>query len=132
MMEWPLSTHQMEPVNRSVELYASNKAGADYYYHAVDTYDVNDNSNSTEEVNYRTASISLVSPNSLLTNQIITNYDNSGSTVVSPQTADLTPEYANIDNTEKEATIGVHIKNNYERTISEIKIIGKIPFTDNT
>ena len=123
---------RISTISRALELYASNKAGIDYYYHAVDTYDVNDNSNTTEQVNHTTASISLVSPNSLLTNQIITNYDNSGSTVVSPQTADLTPEYANIDNTEKEATIGVHIKNNYERTISEIKIIGKIPFEGNT
>ena len=55
----------------------------DYYYKSSDIYDVNDNLNTTEQVNRTTTSISLVSPNSLLTNQIISNYDEKGSQVVS-------------------------------------------------
>ena len=120
-------------MSRQVELYATNENAGDYYYKSADIYDVNDNLNTTEQVNRTTASISLVSPNSLLTNQIISNYDEKGSQVVSPQIADIKPTYAVVDQgEEKEATIGVQTKNNYASTISEIKIIGKIPFEGNT
>ena len=52
--------------------------------------------------------------------------------MVSPQIADIKPSYAIVDQgEEKEATIGIQIKNNYASTISEIKIIGKIPFEGN-
>ena len=119
-------------VNRTVDLYASNEAGVEYYYQTADIYDVNDNTNVAEQVNYRTTAISLVSPNSLMTNQIITNFDGAGTTVVSPEIANVNPEYADIDNTQREATIGVYLKNNYASTISEVVVIGKIPFTNNT
>ena len=124
---------RISTVTRQVELYASNEEAGDYYYKAQDIYDVNDNLNTTEQVNKTTASISLVSPNSLLTNQIGSNYDNKGSEVISPQIADIKPTYAVIDQEEEQtAQIGVQIRNNYASTISEIKILGKIPFEGNT
>ena len=85
-------------------------------------------------VNKTSTSISLVSPNSLLTNQTATNYDDKGSTVVSPEIADIKPVYAVVDQEQEEQTvdIGVQIKNNYASTISEIQILGKIPFEGNT
>ena len=116
---------------RQVELYASNEAEGDYYYKAEDIYDVNDNLNTTEQINKTSTSISLIAPNSLLTNQIISNYDNKGSTVISPQIADIKPIYSLVGG-EQQATIGVQIRNNYTSTISEIKILGKIPFEGNT
>ena len=121
-------------VSRSIELYASNENGADYYYKAKDQYDVNNNLNTEENVNYDTASISMVSPNSLLTNQTASEYDNRGSEVVSPEIADIKPVYAIVDQETEEQTvkIGVQIKNNYASTISEIKILGKIPFEGNS
>ena len=61
----------------------------DYYYKAEDIYDVNNNLNVNEKVNYTTTSISMVAPNSLLTNQTASNYDDKGSVVVSPQIADI-------------------------------------------
>ena len=121
-------------MTRQVELYASNENGENYYYKAQDTYDVDNDLNTEENVNYRTASISMVSPNSLLTNQIASNYDDKGSTVVSPQIADIKPVYAVVDQEmeEQTATVGVQIRNNYGSTISEIQILGKIPFEGNT
>ena len=88
----------------------------------------------TEQVNYTKTSISMVSPNSLLTNQTASDYDDKGSTVVSPQVADIKPVYAVVDQEQEEQTvkIGVQIKNNYASTISEIQILGKIPFEGNT
>ena len=119
---------------RQIELYATNENGSDYYYKAEDVYDVNNNLNTTEFVNHTSASISMVSPNSLLTNQVATNYDDKESVVISPQVADIRPQYAVVDQEQEEqtATIGTQIKNNYASTISDIKILGKIPFEGNT
>ena len=68
----------------------------------------------------------MVSPNSLLTNQTASNYDDKGSTVISPQIADIKPTYAVVDQEERTVQIGVQLTNNYASTISEIKILGKI------
>ena len=125
---------RIETMTRSIELYASNESACDYYYKAQDIYDVNNNLNTNEQVNYRAINISMVAPNSLLTNQTATEFDDKGSVVVSPQIADIKPIYAVVDQ-EKEvrtAKIGVQIKNNYTSTISEIQILGKIPFEGNT
>ena len=119
---------------RNIELYASNEGGENYYYRAQDIYDVNNNLNTEEQVNYRTTSISMVSPNSLLTNQVASDYDDKGSEVISPQIADIKPIYAVVDQEQEVQTvkIGVQLKNNYASTTSEIQILGKIPFEGNT
>lgn len=120
---------------KTIELYATNENGSDYYYKGKDIHDVNNNLNTEEQVNHTTTSISMVSPNSLLTNQTATNYDEKGSMVISPQVADIKPIYAIVDQEqveEQKAKIGVQIKNNYASTISEIQLIGKIPFEGNT
>ena len=119
---------------RNIELYASNEGGENYYYKAQDIYDVNNNLNTEEQVNYRTTSISMVSPNSLLTNQVASDYDDKGSEVISPQIADIKPIYAIVDQEQEVQTvkIGVQLKNNYASTTSEIQILGKIPFEGNT
>ena len=119
---------------RNIELYASNEGGENYYYRAQDIYDVNNNLNTEEQVNYRTTSISMVSPNSLLTNQIASDYDDKGSEVISPQIADIKPIYAVVDQEQEVQTvkIGVQLKNNYASTTSEIQLLGKIPFEGNT
>ena len=118
----------------SFELYATNEDATDYCYSAEDIYDVNDNLNTTEKVHKSTLSISLVSPNSLLTNQTASNFDQNGTQVVSPQIADVKPPLATVDQNkeEKTLTIGAQIKNNYSSTISEVKLLGKIPFEGNT
>ena len=121
-----------ETTTKEVELYATNEQESEYYYGAQDIYDVNNNLNTEEKVNHTTTSISMVSPNSLLTNQIATNYDNKGSEVVSPQVADIKPSYAVVDQEEKTVQVGIQIHNNYASTISEIQILGKIPFEGNT
>ena len=125
---------RMATTTKNIELYATNENGNDYYYKAQDIYDVNNNLNTTEQVNHTTTSISMVSPNSLLTNQTASEYDDKESTVVSPQVADIKPVYAVVDQEQEEQTvkIGVQIKNNYASTISEIQILGKIPFEGNT
>ena len=73
------------------ELWASNEEGVDYYYNSADIYDVNDNLNLDEKVHKSTTSVSLIAPNSLLTNQTASGFDKSGTQVVSPQIADVKP-----------------------------------------
>ena len=111
-------------VSENVELYASNENGVGYFNPVEDIYDVNDNLNKSEKVNKSTVSLSLISPNSLLTNQIATNYDENGSTVVAPQIAVVSKE-------RRSATVNVEINNNYSSTISEVKILGRVPFEGN-
>ena len=119
-------------LNRELELYAFNEEATDYYYKATDIYDVNNNSNELEMVNKTTCGISLISPNSLLTNQTLSEFDESGVVVVSPNLADVRPQQEGIDNEERTAKIGIQVKNNYSNDISEVAIIGKIPFEGNT
>ena len=118
----------------SFELYAANEDGVDYYYGAADIYDVNNNLNTTEKVHKSTTSVSLIAPNSLLTNQTASNFDKNGTQVVSPQIADVKPPLATVEQYTEEKTIriGAQIKNNYASTISEVKLLGKIPFEGNT
>ena len=111
-------------VSENVELYASNENGVGYFNPVEDIYDVNDNLNKSEKVNKSTVSLSLISPNSLLTNQIATNYDENGSTVIAPQIAVVSKE-------RRSATVNVEINNNYSSTISEVKILGRVPFEEN-
>ena len=123
---------RIETITKDLELYAINENTGDYYNKKEDIYDLNGNLNTQELIGYTTVSLSMVAPNSLLTNQIASDFDEKGSEVVSPQIADIRPNYAVVDGTEKTAEIGIQVKNNYTSTISEIQILGKIPFKGNT
>lgn len=116
----------------NIELYASNEVKCDYQPSSKDIYDVNDNLDVTEKVMKNNTSIHFIAPSSLLTSQTISDYDDKGSMVVSPEIADIKPNYASVNNEQKQAKIGVQVKNNYTSTISETIILGKIPFTGNT
>ena len=122
----------MSTASRSVELYATNEAGADYYYKADDIYDVNNNLNTTEKINKTSTTLSMISPNSLLTNQRISDFDDKGTVVVSPEIAEVQPQYANTQTATTEAKVGVQLTNNYSNSISEVLVLGKIPFEGNS
>ena len=117
--------------SKNIELYAANNEVTEYYYKAQDIYDVNNNLNTEEIINKTQTTINLISPSSLLTNQTVSEYDATNNVVVAPQIAEITPMYAKVDNEKQTAKIGIQVKNNYASTISEIKILGKIPFKGN-
>ena len=112
------------------ELYAANEESVSYYSEAEDIFDVNDNLNVKEKVHKSSVQVSLFAPNTLLTNQTISNFDVNGTLVISPQVADVKPALATVE--EKTVRIGAQVRNNYTSTISEVKILGKIPFKGNT
>ena len=116
---------------RYLELYAINESATNYYYRSQDTYDLDEDGNTSEIVNRTTADINLISPNSLLTSQTLKNIDEKGSEIVAPQTADVKPIYGVVDNNNNQATLEVKIKNNYTSDISEVAILGSIPYQGN-
>ena len=118
--------------NRNIELYSTNEEGTDYYYKSQDIYDVNGNLNTDEIINKGQVSISLVAPNSLLTNQTASHFDETGTVIISPNIAELKPIYGEDDREKQTVKIGVQMKNNYASTISEVLILGKIPFEGNS
>ncbi|MBQ9657782.1 MAG: hypothetical protein IJV31_03335, partial [Clostridia bacterium] len=95
------------------------------YYKGQDQYDINGNLKTTETVNKVNVGLSLVSPQSLLTNQTATNYDKDGSKTIAPQEAI-------VDKDQRQANVNINILNNYSGTISQVQILGKIPFEGNT
>ena len=111
-------------ISESFELYASNENGVDYFNPVEDVYDVNGNLNTSEMVNKHTVDISFISPSSLLTNQSISAYDDNGSVTVAPRIADVTKD-------RRKATVNIELNNNYSNTISEVKILGRVPFEGN-
>lgn len=112
--------------SKSVKLYAYNEFCNNYKDTTADIYDVDGDEDVTENVNYATDTLNIVAPSSLLTNQQATNYNEAGETAVAPQ-------IATIDKTEADtATVNVSVTNNYSGTISEVSILGKIPFKGNT
>ena len=116
---------------KQIELWASNDLAPDYYYNAEDIYDVNDNLNTQEKVNKTTTSVELVAPNSLLISQTASEFDDENSLIVAPQIADITPQYSTVENDGKTVKLGINLRNNYPNTISEMKLIGVIPFEGN-
>lgn len=118
-------------VSREVELYAYNDEIGEYYYRTEDNYDINDNLNVNEIITKKEVTLNLIAPNSLITNQMASDFDEQGTVIISPQIAELKPSNEESQNKET-VKIGVDIKNNYSNTISDIKVIGKIPFEGNT
>ena len=113
-------------------LYAKNNISCNYIYRTQDIYDINGNLNTTENVNTSSTGISFVSPSSMITTQMVSQFDGTDTIIISPEIADLEPAYADVDNENKTARIGIQIRNNYSGIIDEVKILGKIPFENNT
>ena len=122
---------RVETRTKNIELYAINESATDYYYSSEDIYDINEDENTQELINRTSTAISLISPNSLLTSQIIKAFDNKGSEVVAPQIADLKPIYGVVDNEKNSATVEIQIRNNYSSEISDVIIQGNIPYQGN-
>ncbi len=136
--------------NKSVTLHAINPNCHNYRETSreKDTLDIDKNKNTDEYILKKTASIQLIAPSSLLTSQTLSNFsddnesveddnqvqeddDNpiktSNGEIVSPQVAILDKS-----NGSRDATVNIYLTNNYSETISNVVIVGKIPFKDNS
>ena len=123
------SDSRIGTTSKNIELYAYNPNNKIYSSNAraQDIYDINGNGNLTEYVAYSTKSIDILAPSGLITAQTITDYNNNGDITVSPQVAEIDKS-----DSSRTAKINVYLKSNYQDGISEIKLVGKIPFENNT
>ena len=116
-------------VNRNIELYYYNPVFHNYYQYSRDndTYDLDGDENTHEYIGKASTNFNIVAPSNILTSETATEYDDFGSVSVAPQEATIDKSSG-----ERTAKINVNITNNYSSTISEVKIVGKIPFEGNT
>ena len=119
---------RVSTTEKSINLYAINENCHNYRAtsRTKDILDINENGNQDEYVALKSKKIKILAPSSLLTSQTLSEFDDSGKSVVSPQIAILDKS-----NEARDAKISVSITNNYSGTISENIIIGKIPFKGN-
>ena len=112
---------------QDITLYSYNEYCDNYYISEQDIFDLDADGNTNDNVGKTTCPISVISPSGLITTEYITNYDDKGSVTIAPNIAEI----KKTDRT-RTATINVGITNNYSGTISDIVILGKIPFKGNT
>ena len=112
-----------------VEIYAHNAYNEIYpnSRRTEDIYDINQNGNITEYVGNHAMGLNIYAPSGLITAQTISDYNLGGDVTVSPKVAEI--DKPDNDTT---AQINVSIRSNYDKNISEVIILGKIPFTGNT
>lgn len=108
----------------TVKLYATNEIACDYKYSGADIYDVDGDSNKTEQVNYATTSLTLDPGNSLNTSQTASNYDEDKNVMIAPRVAMA-------DKDQRTATISISATNNYTYDVKEIAIVGVVPAEGN-
>lgn len=107
-----------------VALYAINEEACDYYYGSSDIYDIDGDLNKTEQVNYRTTSLTLDPGSTLNTTQTASNYDED-------KNATIAPRVAITDKDQRTATISISAMNYYNYNLKDIKIVGVVPFEGN-
>ena len=111
--------------NKEVYLYGANEACNNYQNMKQDIYDINNNNEINDYVGHDVNYITMEAPNSMITSQMASNYDEKGSVVVAPNTADIDPRDKTVD-------INVNLINNYKGRITDTQILGTIPFEGNT
>ena len=116
---------EAEKATSKIELYAYNQETNNYAETSADKYDINNDGETSDIVNYVTKEIKIIVSESLLTNEKISGYNTAGGFVVSPQTAEIEINEA------KNATVEVNVTNNFTEAISDISLIGTIPFKGN-
>ena len=110
--------------NGELELYAYNENCNNFTTSTSDIYDIDGDGNTSEKVGNSIVEMNFASPNSLLTSQTASNFDTKGTKIVAPQVAIL-------DKGKRDVTISFFVTNNYDNTISDLRILGKIPSKGN-
>ena len=93
----------------------------------ADIYDINGNGSTSEQryVNY--TNITYATPTGLITRTTGSNFNSSGDSIIGPQIGKVQKTDAG-----RVATVGIDLFNNYNSNLSNMKIVGKVPFAGNT
>lgn len=115
---------------QTITVYAVNENATSYLWETQDIYDVDGDENVSEYIGYATGKITFIGPTSMITMETATEYNENHDRLETT----IAPQVAIIDKTQndKTAVIQASILNNYSSTISEIRLVGKIPFEGNT
>ncbi len=111
---------------QSVKLYAYNENCNNYYNKEQDIHDLDSDGRYNNDIGSSTTSMRLIAPSGLLTTEYVTDYDDADSITIAPNVADI--EKADETRT---ANINVSITNGYSGTISDVVILGRVPFEGN-
>lgn len=98
--------------------------GYEYRNSVKDKFDINSNGNKVEQVGYVTDTIKIKAPNKVVTNEVVKNYDDEGSITA-------TPGIALVSKDTRTAEIHINVVNNDVDTLSDVKILGVIPYEGN-
>ncbi len=118
-----------------VNLYSYNEYLNIYHYGTKDTYDVNDNEDTNETVGLSTDTINVMSLNTFMTVETLSEYNRAGEVTIAPNIAEVEKESSEnvTENGKATAKVNVSLINNYDKgEVNNVVIIGKIPFQDNT
>ena len=110
----------------NIELYAYNNINNTFYETELseDIYDIDNDSNTSELIGKKTDNINIVKPETLLSNQSTSNASIEGNTIYAPLVA-------MVENDERTATVDIELRNNHSENITDIKILGKLPYVGN-
>ena len=123
-----ITANPLKPTEvQEVKLYSYNENGDNYISKTQDKFDIDADTETNDYVGQATTSMTLIAPSGLLTTEYITNYDDEGNTTIAPNIADIEKSTE-----ERTATINVSVTNGYSGTISDVVILGKVPFEGNT
>ena len=114
--------------NTTAKIYYYNSYPSSYLQYINETkdiFDINNNGSTEDNVGYSTMNITIVSPDTLVISQEITGYNTKGETTYAPGTGIIE------SNGTGTATVKVQLANYWTPSVSNIKLIGKIPFSNN-
>ena len=112
-----------------VKLYSHNSNCDNYGNWKEDLYDIDNDGYTDDAVDYSTCNLTLsnLGSSGILTTEYLTEYnDEDDEMTVAPNIADIEKS-----DSAKTAKVNISITNNYNGTLSEIKILGRIPFEGN-
>ena len=114
--------------NTTAKIYYYNSYPSSYLQYINETkdiFDINNNGSKEDNVGYSTMNVTIVSPDTLVISQEITGYNTKGETTYAPGTGIIE------SNGTGTATVKVQLANYWTPSVSNIKLIGKIPFSNN-
>ena len=115
-------------LNKVIKLYAYNDICNNYYSKTTDIYDMDNDGITSDDIGYSSVSLNIIAPSGLITSEYISNYNGTDDVVIAPNVASIDTTDVNCD---RKATVNVTLSNNYHGAISEIEILGNIPFEGN-
>ena len=112
----------------SAKIYFYNSYPAEYSQYKTETkdkFDINNNGRTDDIIGESAFAIGIVSPDTLVVTQEMTGYNTKNETTYAPGTGIIE------SNGSGTATVKIQLANYWTPTVSNVKLIGKIPFRNN-